>query len=226
MDAATKQLDREADVPRQEKPLANAPLEHRPTPRRLSTVLVDVANERRETVSIGDVDRALRGRSFGPFLIAFSLPNLLPFPPGASTILGLPLVIIAWQLAIGRIEVWLPPFLKRRSISRSRYRRLLARALPRLRKTERMMQPRHWPFAGGSGDRRIGWMALLMALLTVIPVPFANWLPAASCFCLGVALTGRDGIWLSIAVGVGVAAVLVFGVLATFTGLAVGAVAS
>ena len=198
----------------------------RTQPRRLSAVLLDLANEDRERVSIGDVDHALKGRSFGPFLIAFSLPNLLPFPPGTSTILGLPLLLIAWQLALGRTEVWLAGFLKRRSISHERYRRLLARALPRLRQTERMMQPRRWPWSPGSGQRTIGLFVLLMAVLTVIPVPFANWLPAASCFCMGVALTGRDGIWLAIGVGIGVGALAVFIAIIAFAGLAVSAVAA
>ena len=201
-------------------------LEGRAQPRRLSAVLLDLSNEDRERVSIGDVDHALRGRSFGPFLIAFSLPNLLPFPPGTSTILGLPLLLIAWQLALGRTEVWLAGFLKRRSISHARYRRLLARALPRLRQTERMMQPRRWPWSSGNGQRTIGLFVLLMAVLTVIPVPFANWLPAASCFCMGVALTGRDGVWLAIGAGIGVAALSLFVVILAFAGLAVGAVSA
>ena len=195
-------------------------------PRKLSAVLLDLANEKMERVSIGDVDRALRGRSFGPFLVAFALPNLLPFPPGASTILGLPLLIIAWQLALGYTEVWLPRFLKRRSISHGRYRRLLARALPRLRQTERMMQPRKWPWSPGHGQRTIGLFVLLMAVLTVIPVPFANWLPAAACFCAGVALTGRDGIWLSISVGIGIVAFTVFAAIVVAAALAVNAVAT
>ena len=194
--------------------------------RSLSAVLVEVANADRETISIGDVEHALRGRSFGPFIVAFSLPNLLPFPPGTSTILGLPLLFIAWQLAWGREEVWLAGFLRRRSISRARYRRMLARALPRLRAVERMMRPRRWPFATGSGGRTIGLLALLMATLTVLPLPFANWLPAASALCLGIALTARDGVWLAVGIGIGCVAVAVFLGLALLTSAAVNTIAN
>ena len=202
------------------------PSDHSPpkSPRLLSAVLLDLANEQRDRVTIGDVDRALRGRSFGPFLVAFSIPNLLPFPPGTSTILGLPLLIVAWQLAMGQTVVWLPGFLKRRSISHQRYRTLLARALPRLRQTERMMRPRKWPFTADSGQRTVGVFAFVVAALVVIPVPFANWLPAASCFCTGVALTGRDGVWLAVAVGIGTVAMAVFFFILLFAGLAVSAV--
>ena len=86
------------------------------------------------------------------------------------------------------------------------------------------MRPRHWPFMPDTGLRRIGLMALIVAALVVVPVPFANWLPAASCFCIGVALTGRDGIWLAFATGIGVVAFAVFFAIILFAGLAVSAV--
>ena len=178
--------------------------------RTLSSVFVALANGRLQRISIADVDEALRGRSFGPFVIAFSVPNLLPFPPGSSTILGLPLLFIAWQMATGRSEVWMPGVLRRRSISRGRYRRLLARALPYLRWTERMMRPRRWPFSPGHGGRTLGLALLVLASLVVVPVPFANWLPAAACFCIGVALTARDGVWLGAGAAIGVASFVIF----------------
>ena len=196
----------------------------RRTPRSITTVFLDIARTKKPRISIGDVEHALRGRSFGPFVIAFSLPNLLPFPPGTSTLLGLPLLIIAWQMAIGRTEVWLPPFLRRQSISRGRYRNMLARAWTNLRRTERMMRPRQWPFAPGAGDGRIGVGLLVLAMLVVIPVPFANWLPALACFCVGVALTARDGLWLTGGLVVGVIALVIFAVVLVLTGAAVMAI--
>lgn len=181
------------------------------TPRLISAIFLQLARRGRETVSIGDVEHALRGRSFGPFVIAFSLPNLLPFPPGTSTVLGLPLLFVSWQMAIGRSEVWLPAFLRRRSISHRRFRALLARAWPNLRRSERMMRARQWPFAPGAGDGRIGVGLLFMAVQVVLPVPFANWLPALACFCVGVALTARDGMWLGAGLAIGVVATFIFG---------------
>ena len=192
--------------------------------RALSSVFLSLARGPRERVSIGDVDESLRGRSFGPLLMAFSIPNLMPFPPGTSTILGLPLLFVAWQLAIGRTEIWMPRVLSQRSVSRARYRRLLARGLPWLRWTERMMRPRRWPFAPERGDRAIGLFALLLAVLVVLPVPFANWLPAFACFCLGVGLTARDGYWLGAAIAAGIVSLAVFVGIVLITFLAVEAV--
>ena len=192
--------------------------------RTLSSVFVSLANGGHERISIGDVDEALRGRSFGPFVVAFAIPNLLPFPPGTSTILGLPLLFVAWQLATGRNEVWMPGVLRRRSISRGRYRRLLARGLPWLRRTEAMMRPRRWPFAPGHGGRTLGLALLVLAMLVVVPVPFANWLPAAACFCVGVALTARDGLWLGAGAVLGVVSFAIFVGIVLIAFLAVEAV--
>lgn len=198
-------------APRGDAPSASE-AKHRTEPkhRTLSAVFVSLANGGPERISIADLDEALRGRSFGPFVIAFSIPNLLPFPPGTSTILGLPLVFIAWQMVRGQTEVWMPAMLRRRSVSRGRYRRLLARGLPWLRRTEAMMRPRRWPFASGGGGTRLGLMLLLFATLVIVPVPFANWLPAAACFCMGVALTARDGLWLGASIAIGTVAFVIF----------------
>ena len=196
----------------------------KPKHRTLSAVFVSLANGTLERISIADIDEALHGRSFGPFIIAFSIPNLLPFPPGTSTILGLPLLFIGWQMAIGSDEVWMPGVLRRRSISRGRYRRLLSKGLPWLRRTEAMMRPRRWPFAPGHGGRTLGLALLVLAMLVVVPVPFANWLPAAACFCLGVALTARDGLWLGASAAVGTAAFAIFIGIVVIAFLAVEAV--
>lgn len=192
--------------------------------RTLSRVFVDLADGRLDRISIGDVDESLRGRSFGPLLMAFAVPNLLPFPPGSSTVLGLPLLFVAFQLAIGRTDIWMPDVLRGRSVSHARYRRLLARALPWLRWTERMMRPRRWPFPPGGGDRAVGIMALVLAVMVVVPVPFANWMPAFACFCLGVGLTARDGYWLAAAVLAGLVSLALFAGIVLFTLLAVEAV--
>lgn len=190
----------------------------------LTDVFVALGRGPRKRVSVGDIDESLRGRSFGPLLMAFAVPNLLPFPFGTSTILGLPLLFVAWQLAIGRTEIWMPKVLSRQSVSRARYRRLLARAMPWLRWTERMMRPRRWPFPPDRGDQVVGLIAIILAVLVVLPVPFANWLPAVACFCVGVGLTARDGYWLGAGVLLGAISLAVFVAIVLLTFLAVEAV--
>ena len=50
---------------------------------------------------MGEIATALDDRSFGAFLLVFAIPNLIPLPPGATMVLGLAMVFVAWQMVIG-----------------------------------------------------------------------------------------------------------------------------
>ena len=63
-------------------------------PENLSDLLARLARSRDGKVTIRDIAIALQDRSFGAFLLVFALPNLVPLPPGATFVLGLPLVFI------------------------------------------------------------------------------------------------------------------------------------
>ena len=81
---------------------------------RLSDVLTAIASdETRERIAIGDLLAAMQERAFGPLMLVFALPNVLPTPPGTSTVLGAPLIFLTAQLALGR-NPWLPPLISRR----------------------------------------------------------------------------------------------------------------
>ena len=62
------------------------------TGRPLSRVLVELSTTAGERVSLDELAVALADRSYGALLILFAAPNLLPLPPGASTIFGVPLI--------------------------------------------------------------------------------------------------------------------------------------
>jgi hypothetical protein len=57
-------------------------------------------------------------------LFVFAVANVLPMPPGTSTILGAPLVFLAAQLAVGR-QPWLPAFIADRTMTRADFARLV-----------------------------------------------------------------------------------------------------
>jgi hypothetical protein len=78
-------------------------------PERLSELLRHVSQQAGDKISLGVIAEAMADRSFGAFLVVFCLPNLIPLPPGATFILGLPLVFIAFQMAFSRLDtIWLP----------------------------------------------------------------------------------------------------------------------
>lgn len=155
-------------------------------------------------VSIAHMRNALGNRSFAPLLVLFAAFNLLPLPPGASVVLGIPLIIVSAQMVYGSKQAWLPTFLMKRSMSADQFRRLMDWVIPRLIRLEKLVRPRYWPFWRRQGDRVIGVVALFLAVVVTLPIPLGNWLPALATALLGLALSERDGILLAIAGTVGI----------------------
>jgi hypothetical protein len=177
--------------------------------RRLSEVIAMLAKEATGPISVATIRDALGDRSFAALLIFFAAINLLPLPPGTTLILGLPLILVAAQMVIGKTSAWLPRFVLDKSLSETQFRRMSGRLVPRLQRLERFVQPRYWPFYPSHDERVIGFLALIMGLTVTLPIPLGNWFPALATVLLGLALSERDGLVLGIAVTIGVLALCV-----------------
>ena len=159
----------------------------------ISELLRQLAERDVETLSVDEVVDHFGHRAFGALLFIFALPNLLPLPPGSTTVLGLPLVIIAPQLLLGMETLWLPKAVGRRRIRRTDLKRTFDRARPWLRRIERLSRPRLGWVYGGIGDRLAGLVCTLLAVVLILPIPFGNILPSLTIAALSLGLTQRDG---------------------------------
>ncbi len=186
-------------------------------PRRLSEVFAQLARDAHGPVSIGHIRDALGNRSFAPLLVLFAAFNLLPLPPGASAVLGLPLIIVSAQMVYGAKQTWLPSYLSNRSLNADTFRNMMDWIIPRLIRIERVIRPRYWPFWRKQGDRIIGCVALVLAIVVTLPIPLGNWLPAFATALLGLSLSERDGLLLAVGGAVSVAS---FCVIAAVVGAA------
>ena len=110
-------------------------------------------------------------------------------------------------MSYGSRRAWLPRFIADKSLSAEQFRALIDRVVPHLIRLETYIRPRYWPFWRRQGDRIIGIIALLLAVIVTLPIPLGNWLPAFSITLLGLALTERDGVLFGIASIVGVASI-------------------
>ena len=195
-------------------------------PRRLSQVFIEMAHAAEDRVTMASIRDALGGRSFAALLVLFGAFNLIPLPPGASAILGLPLLIVAAQMAFGGKRAWLPRFVAEKSLSAAQFKAIIQRVAPHLARLEQYIRPRYWPFWRRRGDRITGIIALLLSVIVTLPIPLGNWLPAFSITLLGLALTERDGVLFGIGSVVGVAAlgvvVFVIGAASVATGAVLG----
>jgi hypothetical protein len=167
----------------------------------------------RERITIDDLLRALGDRAFGALLFLFAAPNVLPMPPGASALLGAPLVFLAAQLCLGW-TAWLPAVVAQRSMTRADYARLIGRIGPWLARAERLLQPRWGVLTRPPVRNAIGFVCLLLALLLALPIPLGNVVPALAISVLALGLLQRDGLWVLIGfAAAAAAAALVAGVL-------------
>lgn len=167
----------------------------------------------RERIAISDLLVALGDRATGALIFIFAFPNVLPTPPGTSTILGAPLIFLAAQLMLGRAP-WLPAFVANRSMSRSDFTTLVKRILPWLKRAEALLRPRLVSLTLPPMEYVVGLLSLVLAVLLVLPIPLGNVLPALAISLMALGVLERDGLWVLTGLAVSVAAVsVVYGVL-------------
>jgi hypothetical protein len=156
--------------------------------------LQQLAVERGERIELARLLEVFGDRAFGALMLVLAIPNLILLPPGASTIFGVPLIIIAAQLALGYQSVWLPRRVRRWSVDRSVLVRMVERGTPYLRRVERLLAPRYGFLLGPMNRRLIGFGCFLLAILIALPIPFANFLSGLSISAFALALLQRDGV--------------------------------
>lgn len=160
----------------------------------LSQLLRELTDRPSEALLVDEMVDHFGRRAFGAVLFIFAVPNLLPLPPGSSTVLGLPLVLVAPQLMLGVPNLWLPRMVGRRGVRRSDMAAVMHRLLPYVVRVERLLAPRlDWVF-GPIGDRLIGLVCTILAIILVLPIPLGNMLPALAIATLAIGLTQRDGV--------------------------------
>jgi hypothetical protein len=135
------------------------------------------------------VTRLLGERGYGVLMFVLALPGVLP---GVSSIAAIPLALVAVQLAIGLPRPWLPRILAARSLSRVEFARMVERVAPHLARVERLLRPRLAVLTGAIGERVIGVMCLVLALLLTVPVLF-NWPLVVPIALMSLAVLERDG---------------------------------
>ena len=167
-----------------------ARLGQRSREQRMSTVLRRLAGRMEGRVRLFDLVGSFGDRAFGALLLLFALPNLFPLPPGSSTVLGAPLILIAAQLALGKAALWLPQAVGNRSLAKRDLQRIADLSLPMLRRTERLLAPRLQMLLN---DRLIGLACLVLAVVLALPIPLGNMLPACAICAFALGLLQRDG---------------------------------
>jgi len=162
----------------------------------LSAVLRQLAAEPgHERVSVQDLFAALGDRALAALLFVFAVPNVIPSPPGLSTVLGVPLLFLSGQMLLGR-NAWLPAFVARRSMAREDFEALMSRVLPWLERAEKLLKPRFSGLALPPMEYLVGLVCLMLAVILVLPIPLGNIPPAFAIALMALGILERDGVWV------------------------------
>ena len=185
---------------------------------RLSEVLIGIVRSATgPRISVGDLLVALQDRALAALILVFAATNVLPTPPGTSTVLGIPLLFLTAQLAVGREAPWLPRWIAERSLDRRDFAAVMERLGPWLARAERLFRPRLGALTRGPAKHLLGVVCLLLSGVLILPIPLGNMLPALAISLFALALLERDGVavFLGFAVAAGAFAV-VSGILFAF----------
>ncbi|MFC3712142.1 exopolysaccharide biosynthesis protein [Sphingoaurantiacus capsulatus] len=163
-----------------------------------------------ERISFDDLAGTLGDKCYAGLMFLLAAPNILPLPPGASGILGIPLILLSAQLTIGIRRPWFPALMRERGIATSKFAAVGTRLEPMTRRAEAMLTRRLTLLTGVVGRRLIGLASLLLAVVLALPIPLGNVVPAIGISLFAFGLLARDGLAVlgGYAAAVGTAAIL------------------
>lgn len=163
-----------------------------------------------ERVRLKDVVDVLEDRAYGLLLLILALPNVIPNPvPGLSGILGVPLVLVAAQLAAGRPHPWFPKFLAERSMRTADFKAVVEKLVPWLRRLERLTRPRLRWLCKPPSERLLAAFCLMLAIVLALPIPLGNILPALAVSLIALGLIEHDGIAIGAGIALGLASIVI-----------------
>lgn len=155
-----------------------------------------VENHKDDKIPFGSLVDAFKERGFGILLMLFaSIPALpLPAPPGITTLLALPIFILAIQMALGKRVPWLPKWLRKKHFKRSTLLKVSEKMGSILAFFEKFLHPRLLYMSNRFGEKMIGFVALICSISVAMPFPFTNTVPSMGVFIMSLGLLERDGL--------------------------------
>lgn len=155
-------------------------------------------------VSVGAALDAIGRRSFGSILLAAGVFTVIPGPadiPGVPTLVAVLIFLVAGEMLLGQEHVWLPGWMLRRDVKRSRLEKGIRWARKPARWIDRLIRPRLPGFVHGPGAYAIavGCIVVALALPPMEVVPFGANVAAAALLGYALGLIARDGLLALIA---------------------------
>ncbi|HWL81602.1 exopolysaccharide biosynthesis protein [Roseomonas mucosa] len=148
-------------------------------------------------VSVASIVEVAGSRAHAVVLVILALPEALPLPvAGMSTLLGIPLMILATHLAAFGSKQGIPAGIARRKLPARLVRLVAGKAAPIMRWLEKLSRPR-W-LALARRERLLALVCLLLAFVVALPIPLGNLPPAACLLAIALGMVQRDGMLVAV----------------------------
>lgn len=165
-----------------------------------------------DRVSLEDVVASLGDRGLGVLMAIFAVPNIFPAPvPFGNVLFGIPVIILAVHLMLGWPRLVLPKTIGRRSIGASVLKSITPQLAGMLARIEPLLKPRLPAVSTAAAERIIGLICVVLSILSALPIPFGHMVPALALMVIGLGLIEHDGAAILLGAALGLAGVLVFG---------------
>jgi hypothetical protein len=167
---------------------------------------VEDAAEADERVAVSDIVDRIGDDAFAPLML---LPALVMVSPataifGVATFCGLIIVLIAFQMAVGREKLWLPHFILNRTVSSKRLDTATGWLAKPARVVDGLTRKRLAVLVEPPVDRL--WAGLCMMLALAVPmfelVPMSASIIAGAIALFGLAMLAKDGLLAILGVAV------------------------
>jgi hypothetical protein len=165
-----------------------------------------------DRVTLAEIVAGLGDRGLGVLIAIFALPNILPSTvPFGNVATGIPPLVFAVQLMLGVEHLILPGFLARRKVGTHWLKAIAPKIASVLSWFERLLEPRMAWVTTAHAERFIGVIAIVLALVSTLPIPFGHNLPALGLVLIGLGLIERDGLAILIGASIGMLGSILLG---------------
>lgn len=145
-------------------------------------------------LTLGEFMEALGERAFGVLLFALAIPVCIPFLYGIPQVISLPMAALAFQMAAGRPEPWMPEKFAARQLSKPGLQKMGRQAKRWFGWVEAIARPRLLFLSGPTGERVVGGVFCLFCLSILTPLPLTNSTPGIAVAIGSLGLITRDGL--------------------------------
>ncbi len=169
----------------------------------IATLEKIAVNAPEDGLTLGAFSHQLDERVFGVLLFALAIPVCMPFLYGVPQIVALPMMAIAFQMAAGRQEPWIPRRFRNRVVNNSGLERIARGARKWFGWLEVLARPRLTVLCGPTAERIVGGVFVMFCISILTPLPATNTMPGIAIAIASLGLITRDGVLVLLGLALG-----------------------